>query len=286
MEQSKNILITGCNGQLGTEIRNIANRFSSFKFIFTDYEELDITDKVAVEAFFVKINPSYVVNCAAYTAVDKAETDEDKALLLNGVAPGILAQAGKLVGARLIHISTDYVFNGINHTPYLETDAVCPVSAYGRTKLAGEQNAMKYGIAMVIRTAWLYSSHGNNFVKTMLRLSATKSEIGVVSDQVGSPTYAGDLALAILKIIDSDKFVTEVFHFTNEGTCSWYDFAHEIIKKSGNSCVVKPITTAEFASPTARPCYSILSKKKIRDTYNLQIPHWRDSLDICLSLLK
>lgn len=286
MERSKNILITGCNGQLGSEIHDIVEQFPNFNFVFTDYQELDITNKAAVETFFSDVNPDYVVNCAAYTAVDKAETDEDKALLLNGVAPGILAYACKQAGAKLIHVSTDYVFNGVNHTPYVETDAVCPVSAYGRTKLVGEQNAMEQGVTMVIRTAWLYSSHGNNFVKTMLRLSATKPEIGVVSDQVGTPTYAGDLAQAILKIIDSDKFVPEIFHFTNEGVCSWYDFAHEIIKKSGNSCIVKPITTAEFASPTVRPCYSILSKKKIRDTYNLQIPHWRDSLNICLSLLK
>ena len=283
---SKGILVTGCNGQLGNEIKVLSHKYPQYSFVLTDYEELDITNASDVDRFMGKLKPAYVVNCAAYTAVDRAESEEAKALLLNGEAPRILAQACKKVGAKLIHVSTDYVFDGNNHTPYFETDEVNPVSAYGRTKLVGERAVLESGVGMVIRTAWLYSSFGNNFVKTMLRLSASKPEIGVVGDQVGTPTYANDLASAILSIVESGKFVPEIFHFTNEGVCSWYDFAHEIVKKSGNACVVRPITTAEFGSQTSRPCYSILSKKKIRDTYRLSIPHWRDALNRCLPLLK
>lgn len=285
MAKSEIVLITGCNGQLGNELRLLAQSYAGLNFIFTDYDELDITCSEAVETFFAAHQPHFVVNCAAYTAVDKAEGDEANAMRLNGLAPGILAQMCKKHTAKLVHISTDYVFDGKNHTPYLETDPTCPISAYGRTKLQGELAVMESGVAMVIRTAWLYSSFGGNFVKTMLRLASTKSEIGVVADQVGTPTYARDLAAAIMAIIASGSFPTEIFHFTNEGACTWYDLAHEVIKKSGQRCVAKPITTVLYPTPATRPCYSILSKQKIKTTFNIDIPHWRDSLDDCLKLL-
>ncbi len=284
----KNILVTGANGQLGTEIRNLANFYASYIFTFTDYQELDITNPNACEDLIKKTKPNFIINCAAYTAVDKAEQEKTEANLLNATAPKILADLCKNLNVKLIHISTDYVFDGKTYLPYKETDDVNPESAYGKTKLLGELNVLDSGVGMVIRTSWLYSAYGNNFVKTILKHGAIKPELGVVFDQIGSPTWAHDLAKAILDIISKgeDHFTPEIFHYSNEGVCSWYDFAHEIISISNLQCQVKPIETKDYPTPAIRPKYSVFNKQKIRNLYNLEIPYWRDSLIECLKQLR
>ncbi|MDR0710908.1 MAG: dTDP-4-dehydrorhamnose reductase [Prevotellaceae bacterium] len=278
------ILVTGASGQLGSEIKEAAQAYaSSLEFVFTDVAELDITNAEAVQAFFGKTNPSFVVNCAAYTAVDKAEAEKDLAEKINHHAVANLAEASAAAGAYFIHISTDYVFDGEKNTPYREDDEANPQSAYGQTKLRGENAALRCTGSLVIRTGWLYSKFGSNFVKTMLRLSAEKRQLGVVFDQAGTPTNAADLARCVLSIIakvaaQEKEFEGGVFHFSNEGVCSWYDFAVQIIRLGKRSCKVLPIESSAYPTPAPRPSYSVLSKEKIKKTYGVEIAHWTDSL--------
>ena len=275
------ILVTGGNGQLGCSLR-LATAESCHRFVFTDVEELDITSAEAIEAFFEREKVDVVVNCAAYTAVDLAEDNEAQADLINHRAVALLAQACKRYNATLIHISTDYVFSGEADTPYTEECVVAPINAYGRTKLAGERAVAESGCrAIILRTAWLYSEFGHNFCKTMQSLTATRPEIRVVADQIGTPTYAGDLAAAITYIIDSNQLdKCGTYHYSNEGVCSWYDFACEIARLSGNNeCEVKPCTTADYPTKAQRPHYSVLDKSKFVETFGLAIPEWHDALE-------
>lgn len=271
------ILVTGCDGQLGNELKLLLP-----EAIFTDVNTLDITDKTAVDNFVRNNNVKVIVNCAAYTAVDKAEDDAELAKKINETGPENLAKTG----CKIIHISTDYVFNGSNCKPYTPDDETAPISVYGKTKLAGEiavkKEAKEYAI---IRTAWLYSSYGNNFVKTMRRLGAEKETLNVVCDQTGTPTYAKDLAEAIVKIIPQlNETNSGIYHFSNEGTCSWYDFATEIMELSNLSCKVYPILSVEYPTKATRPFYSVLDKSKLKKTFNISIPHWKESLKKCLKL--
>lgn len=281
------VLVTGSNGQLGSEIKAISNLFTSLSFVFTDVEELNITDPNAVNSFISSLKPSFVINCAAYTAVDKSEQDIEASDRINSLAPGIIAKVCLDNNCKLIHISTDYVFDGESNRPYNELSSVNPTSQYGKSKLKGEEAAMHTGICMVIRTSWLYSSFGNNFVKTIIRNAKIKPELKVVFDQVGCPTYARDLAEAILRITSkgSESFIPEVFHFSNEGVCSWYDFAHEIINLTMLNCRVVPIETKDYPLPAKRPHYSVFNKAKIRNLYNLEIPYWSKSLSNCISII-
>ncbi len=277
-----NILVTGCNGQLGNEIRLLEKEHSEYTFFNTDVEELDITNQLAVEQYVAQHAIDGIINCAAYTAVDKAEEDKEKATTLNMVAPAFLAAAVEKRNGWIIQISTDYVFDGKAHTPYKEDDTPCPDSVYGSTKLAGELGAQKFcRKAVIIRTAWLYSSFGNNFVKTMQRLGREREELGVIFDQVGTPTYAADLAKAILTII-KEGIKPGTYHYSNEGVCSWYDFAIAIHRMSGIKCNVKPLHTQEYPTPANRPAYAVLDKTKIKNTYNITIPHWETSLKECI----
>ena len=285
----KKILVTGSNGQLGSEIRKRATLFSDFNFIFTDIEELNLTDPLAVTEFFNQNNFDVCINCAAYTAVDKAEDDRELALQVNFEAVQILAEACQKHSTFLIHISTDYVFDGRNYKPYDETEPPSPDSYYGLTKLKGEEAVFAFcDNAIIIRTSWLYSSYGNNFVKTMLRLGKEKSQIGVVADQVGTPTYAGDLAASILDIINKhkDKTINKIYHFSNEGAISWYDFAQTIMREAKLDCKVKPIESKDFPAKANRPFYSVLNKTQIKNDFNIEIPYWLDSLKIVLNELR
>ena len=283
-----NILVTGANGQLGNEMR-IVSQGSSDSYIFTDVDELDITNRDAVMDFVRDNNIKVVVNCAAYTNVDKAEDDEKTAELINAQAVEYLASACKANHATLIHISTDYVFGGNEgNTPRKETEPVNPTGAYGRTKLHGEQAIGKVGCNyLIIRTAWLYSEFGNNFVKTMRKLTAERDKLNVVFDQVGTPTYAFDLASVIFKIIEERRYdeIQDVYHFSNEGVISWYDFAKEICELSGNECDIQPCHSDEFPSKVKRPSYSVLDKTKIKNSLNITIPHWKESLKKCINKL-
>ncbi|MBR2193703.1 MAG: dTDP-4-dehydrorhamnose reductase [Bacteroidaceae bacterium] len=280
------ILITGCNGQLGNEMQLLAKKNPQHQYFFTDVEELDITDAEAIDKFVQENEVDCIVNCAAYTAVDKAEENVKLCDLLNNVAPGYLAKAIEKRDGCMIQVSTDYVFDGTNHVPYKEDEPTCPNSVYGRTKLAGEkqvqENCKKW---MIIRTAWLYSTFGNNFVKTMIRLGQTKPELGVIFDQIGTPTYARDLAAAIFAAINQGV-VTGVYHFSNEGVISWYDFTKAIHRIAGiTTCQVRPLHTEEYPTPAARPHYSVLDKTKIKATYGITIPYWEESLKECISAL-
>lgn len=282
----KNILVTGANGQLGNEMRVLSAEHKEYNYFFTDVAELDICDEQAVAAF-VKENAIHViVNCAAYTAVDKAEDNVELCTRLNQTAVGYLAKAAEDNGAEFIQVSTDYVFDGTAHLPYKETDSTCPNSVYGVTKLAGEQNALDYcRKSMVIRTAWLYSTFGNNFVKTMIRLGKERESLGVVFDQIGTPTYARDLARAIFAAIGRGV-VPGVYHFSNEGVCSWYDFTKAIHRMAGiTTCRVSPLHTDEYPAKAPRPSYSVLDKTKIKATYGITIPHWEESLEACIKEL-
>lgn len=283
--QSKRILVTGANGQLGMEMR-ILGAVAPNEYIFTDVEELDITDKKAVEDFVCQNNIQIIVNCAAYTNVDRAEEDEATAERINAEAVRNLAEAAKRVDGTLFHISTDYVFGGEGNTPRTEDMPLDPQGAYGRTKLHGEQAIAEVGCkAIIIRTAWLYSEFGKNFLLTMLRLTKEKPAINVVFDQVGTPTYAGDLALTIFSIIEGDMYAGNegVYHFSNEGVCSWYDFAQEIATAMGHKeCKISPCHSDEFPSKVKRPAYSVLDKSKIKRTFGVEIPHWRESMYYCL----
>lgn len=283
----KKILVTGCRGQLGNEIQTLAPEYEdSCTFFFTDREELDITDREAVFNFVETNGIDIIINCAAYTAVDKAETDEALADLLNHVAPGYLAEAVESVGGTMIQVSTDYVFDGKACQPYEEDSPTNPQTVYGRTKLLGEESVIRSCAgSMVVRTAWLYSTFGNNFVKTMMRLGKERDSLGVVFDQVGSPTYARDLAAVILKAADQGV-VPGVYHYTNEGVCSWYDFTCAIHRLAGiDHCKVSPIHTDEYPVPAPRPHYSVLDKTKIKRTYGMDIPHWEDALRACIKAL-
>ncbi|MBR3512903.1 MAG: dTDP-4-dehydrorhamnose reductase [Bacteroidaceae bacterium] len=289
------ILVTGACGQLGNEMQLMAQQHTQYTWFFTDVASvadgakvspLDITDQAAIETFVQDHDIDVIVNCAAYTAVDKAETDEAKAHLLNAVAPGYLAEAIQRRGGQLIQISTDYVFDGTAHTPYTEDVPTCPASVYGRTKLEGERAVLAANpSAMIIRTAWLYSTFGNNFVKTMLRLGREKSELGVIFDQVGTPTYARDLAAVVMSAI-GQGIQPGIYHFTDEGVTSWYDFTKAIHRLAGiTTCHVRPLHTTEYPTPATRPHYSVLDKTKIKQTYGIEVPYWEDSLAACVRLL-
>jgi dTDP-4-dehydrorhamnose reductase len=282
------ILVTGANGQLGNELRVLAPTFPDFEFGFTDIDELDITNEAAVAEYVSAFSPGAIINCAAYTAVDKAEEETARAMLINATAAGILARAAARADAILVHISTDYVFDGKGHQPYVETDPPAPVSAYARTKYAGETEVMAAAPnALIIRTSWLYSSFGANFVKTIMKYGKERGKLNVIFDQIGTPTYARDLAGAILAILAGGIPVkgVEVYHYANEGVASWYDFALAIIEMSGIHCTVSPIVTSEYPLPAVRPFYSVFNKSKIRNHFGLTIPHWRESLRDCIQLL-
>ena len=281
-----NILITGCNGQLGNEMQLLEAKNPQHTYFNTDVEELDITDRETVCAFVEHNQIDGIVNCAAYTAVDKAEDNQELCDMLNHVAPGYLAEAIERRGGWLIQISTDYVFDGTNHTPYVETDPVCPNSVYGRTKLAGEEAAQRdCSRTMIIRTAWLYSTFGNNFVKTMIRLGNERPQLGVIFDQIGTPTYARDLAVCIMTAINQGV-KPGVYHFSNEGVISWYDFTKAIHRLAGiTTCTVRPLHTSEYPTPAARPHSSVLDKTKIKQAYGIEIPYWEESLAECVKQL-
>lgn len=281
-----NILVTGANGQLGNEMRVVAVEQNQLAYYFTDVAELDICNEQAVEHFVAERAIDCIVNCAAYTNVNKAEEDAVLCDKLNHLAPANLARVAAKYRIGLVHVSTDYVFNGEHHVPYREDDATCPNSVYGTTKLAGEEAIRTiHPEAVIIRTAWLYSSFGNNFVKTMLRLGKEREELGVVFDQIGTPTYARDLARAIQHIIGSDV-VPGIYHYSNEGVCSWYDFTKAIFDLAGiSTCCLKPLHTDEYPTPAARPHYSVLDKTKIKQTYGVEVPHWIDSLRECMKLI-
>lgn len=281
-----NILVTGCNGQLGNEIQLLEKGNGKHVFFNTDVNELDITDENAINAFVDANNIDGIINCAAYTAVDKAESNEALCHTLNATAPGYLAAAMGKRGGWMVQVSTDYVFDGTKHTPYSETDPTCPDSVYGSTKLEGEQLVRQHcERAMIVRTAWLYSIFGNNFVKTMIRLGKEKTELGVIFDQIGTPTYARDLAVAIMTAVEKG-IIPGIYHFSNEGVTSWYDFTKAIHRIAGISgCHVRPIHTEEYPTPARRPHYSVLDKTKIKATYNIEVPYWEESLAECISKL-
>ena len=280
------ILVTGANGQLGNEMQLLEKENPQHQYFNTDVAQLDITNPEAIEEFVSDNAIDIIVNCAAFTAVDKAESSQELCHLLNAKAPEYLAAAVAKRGGYLVQVSTDYVFDGTNHTPYTEDEATCPNSVYGSTKLEGEKLAMAAcANTMIIRTAWLYSTFGNNFVKTMIRLGQEKPELGVIFDQIGTPTYAGDLAAAIMAAINHG-IVPGIYHFSNEGVISWYDFTKAIHRIAGiTSCHVKPLHTAEYPTPAARPHYSVLDKTKIKQTYGIEIPYWEESLEKCVAKL-
>lgn len=282
----KNVLVTGANGQLGNEMRTLSVENKEYNYFFTDVAELDICNEQAVMAFVKEHDINVIVNCAAYTAVDKAEDNLELCTKLNSDAVGYLAKAATANEAEFIQISTDYVFDGTNHLPYKETDPTCPNSVYGVTKLAGEANALNdCKKSMIIRTAWLYSTFGNNFVKTMIRLGQEREALGVVFDQIGTPTYARDLARAIFAAM-RQGVVPGVYHFSNEGVCSWYDFTKTIHRIAGiTTCRVNPLHTDEYPAKAPRPHYSVLDKTKIKATYGIEIPHWEESLEECIKEL-
>ena len=281
-----NILITGCNGQLGNEIQLLEKDYPQHVWFNTDVQELDISNQLAVEQFVAENKIDGIVNCAAYTAVDKAEDNKELCTTLNMVAPAYLAAAVEKRGGWMIQISTDYVFDGTKRTPYVESDTSSPDSVYGSTKLAGELGVSKFcKKTVIIRTAWLYSTFGNNFVKTMIRLGKEKPELGVIFDQIGTPTYARDLAVVIMTIINMG-IIPGVYHFTNEGVISWYDFTKAIHRIAGiTTCHVRPLHTAEYPTPAHRPHYSVLDKTKIKKTYGIEIPYWEESLKDCIEKL-
>jgi len=281
---NKNLLITGANGQLGSSLQKIQTKYPGYAFFFTDVDTLDICDKQQIVEFVQSNRIGYIFNCAAYTAVDKAEDDSERCMRINRDAIRYIGEVAQAEGIKVIHISTDYVFDGKETRPYREDDPTHPVSVYGRSKLEGEI-ALQHICpdAVVIRTAWLYSEYGANFVKTMLRLGKEREEIQVVCDQTGSPTYAEDLALAMMSVVEHPQYLPGIYHFTGEGICSWYDFAVKIMELAGLNCQVHPIQTHEYPTRAIRPAFSVLDKGKITTTFDLQIPHWEESLKKCLS---
>lgn len=285
-----NILVTGANGQLGSEIKELSLKCSSHKFFFTNSETLDITLRKEVLNYIRDYKINAVINCAAFTAVDKAESNIELAENVNSKGVENILLALEETKGKLIHISTDYVFNGENFAPYQESQQVSPIGVYGTTKQRGEEKVINSNLeALVIRTSWVYSSYGNNFVKTMMRLGSEREKLGVIFDQVGSPTYAKDLAEVCLKIISSDIKIdkkSKVYHFSNEGVASWYDFAKAIFEISAIDCKVNPIETKEYPTPAKRPHYSVLNKAKIKEDFDIGIPYWRDSLKECIKKIK
>jgi dTDP-4-dehydrorhamnose reductase len=284
------ILVTGSKGQLGNELNLLSRNYYGYDFIFTDVDTLDITDKDKTYSFIKETKPTWIINCAAYNLVDKAESEPETAMLINGIAVKNITEALMGSACKLVHVSTDYVYDGNNNTPYDETIQAGPASTYGRSKLEGEKYALMHYGSMVIRTSWLYSPFGNNFLKTILKNAKEKESLNVVFDQTGTPTYAADLAGAILSIVSGvikNQFVMNagIYNYSNEGVCSWYDFASEIIKESGLDCAINPILSADYKTIAPRPSYSVMDKKKIKENYRLSIPHWRTSLKECIKRL-
>ena len=285
------ILVTGSNGQLGNELKEAAKNYYRYQFIFTDIDTLDITDKDQTETFIHNADPGWIINCAAYNLVDKAEKEQDKAILINSSAVSNITEAIRESECKLIHISSDYIFDGNSNVPYNEGSLPNPLSAYGKSKLEGEKAALMHYGSMVIRTSWLYSSFGANFVKTILAKAKENDRLSVVFDQTGTPTYAADLASAIMIIISGVirnklAFHAGIYHYSNEGVCSWYDLATEVVKEAGLDCNIIPVLSKDYKSAAKRPAYSVLDKTKIKETYNLEIPHWRTSLNKCVKMLK
>jgi len=285
-----NILVTGSNGQLGSELKAISTRYQGHSFVFTDVDELDITDSQKVFELFKKNEFDAVINSAAYTAVDKAETENDLASQINALAVENIVKACGEYSAKLVHISTDYVFNGEYYLPLSESETAAPLGVYGLTKREGEEFVINSSIdGIVIRTSWLYSSFGNNFVKTMLRLGAERKSLGIIFDQIGTPTYAADLAVVIMNVISSENRMDtkgKVYHFSNEGVASWYDFAKAIFELAEINCDIKPIETQDYPTPAKRPHFSVMNKAKIKNDFKIIIPYWRDSLKTCIQLLQ
>jgi dTDP-4-dehydrorhamnose reductase len=285
------ILITGANGQLGNELKVVSQNFYGYDFIFTDVDTLDISSFERTAEFITRVNPDWIINCAAYTNVDKAESEPDLAMLINGIAVKNISEAIMGTECRFIHVSTDYVYDGKANVPYNEMAAPNPLSVYGKTKLAGEKYALSHPGSMVIRTSWLYSTFGNNFLKTILRHGSEKESLNVVFDQTGTPTYAADLAETIMQIVsgvirNQTALKSGIYNFSDEGVCSWYDFACEIINEGGLSCNILPILSSEYKQVAQRPTYSVMDKGKIKDNYGIKIPHWRSSLTKCIKMLK
>ncbi len=281
------ILVTGAHGQLGTELNFLSSLLENHSFVFVDRNDLDITDVDSVNNFFSKEKYPAVVNCAAYTAVDKAETEKETAFKVNANGAGNLAAACKQVNAKFIHFSTDFIFDGTNSVPYKEEDKSNPLSVYGGSKLAGEERVLLNNPdTILIRTSWVYSSFGNNFVKTILKLCKEREQLNVIYDQIGTPTYARDLAAVVLKIVGSEEWKPGIYNYSNEGVASWYDFAIAIRDIAGLKTKILPIETSQYPTPAERPKYSVLNKAKIKETFGLEIPHWRESLEKCIPLIK
>lgn len=285
------ILITGAKGQLGNELKVVSKNFYGYHFIFTDLDTLDITNQEQTSEFIKNSGPDWIVNCASYNLVDKAESEPDQAMLINGTAIKNITEVIRGSECRFIHISSDYVYDGQSNVPYNEYTPANPISVYGRSKLAGEKFALLHQGSMIIRTSWLYSSFGNNFVKTILRHASEKESIKVVFDQTGTPTYAADLAGAIMSIVsgvirNQIALNAGIYNYSNEGVCTWYDFASEIIKEAGLNNYVDPVLTKDYKQAAQRPVYSVMDKSKIKNNYGLSIPHWRTSLNKCMKLLK
>lgn len=288
---SKIILVTGANGQLGSELAALQATYNQYQFIFTDRTQLDLANPESIEQFFAKNTVHYCINAAAYTAVDKAESEQEKAFAINAQGVELLAQQCQRIDAKLLHISTDYVYHNHENSPLLESDRKQPRSIYGKSKLQGENLALSAcRHTLIVRTSWVYSAFGTNFVKTMLRLGQERPALRVVSDQIGSPTYARDLAQALLEIVahvDNNPQFDQwgVYQYSNEGVCSWYDFAHAIFELTATPCQVQPIESKDYPTPATRPTYSVMNKNRLKTVFGLTIPHWRDSLRVCLQQL-
>jgi dTDP-4-dehydrorhamnose reductase len=280
------VLVTGAHGQLGTELNFLSSLLETHSFVFVGSKDLDITNAAAVSDFLSKENYSAVINCAAYTAVDKAETEEETAFKVNADGAANLAIACKQHNAKFIHFSTDFVFDGTASVPYLETDKTNPLSVYGASKLAGEELVLKNNPdSIIIRTSWVYSSFGNNFVKTILKLCKEREQLNIIFDQIGTPTYARDLAAVVLQIVQQDEWKPGIYNYSNEGVASWYDFAVAIRDLAGLKTKMLPIETSQYPTPAMRPKYSVLNKKKMKETFGIEIPYWRESLEKCMKLL-
>ena len=285
------ILVTGAKGQLGQEIKMASKHHFGYEYIYTDIDDLDLTDPDETSRIIEETRPDWILNCAAYNLVDKAESDFDEALRINSMAVNNIVSVIRDTPVYLIHFSTDYVYNGTGQQPFSEYSIPAPVNAYGRSKLEGEKNALHHPWTMVIRTSWLYSEFGNNFVKTMLKLSKERTELKVVNDQTGTPTYASDLANTVLGIIENIirqqiAFNGGIYNYSNEGSCTWYDFAAAIFEYAGIDCKVIPVSSEEFNSEAERPSFSVMNKNKIRENYDISIPDWRESLRLCIHKIK